>query len=72
MIGIELVKGRTTKEPAAEKTGETKKRYYEHGLLIISCGVLHNILRIMFTLTIEESQLDMGLDIMEDAIVKSS
>jgi 4-aminobutyrate aminotransferase/(S)-3-amino-2-methylpropionate transaminase len=68
MIGIELVKDRNTKEPATEGTGEIKKFCYERGLLIMSCGALHNVIRIMFPLTIEDKQLEAGLDILEDAI----
>jgi 4-aminobutyrate aminotransferase/(S)-3-amino-2-methylpropionate transaminase len=68
MIGIELVKDGTTKEPAAKETAEIKRLCYERGLLIMSCGALHNVLRIMYPLTIDDNQLDAGLDILEDAI----
>ncbi len=68
MVGVELVMDRATKEPAAEKTGAIIKRCYEHGLIIMSCGALRNILRLMFPLVIEEDELSKGLDILEDAI----
>jgi len=67
-IGVELVKDRKTKEPAAKETGEILKKCHEHGLIIMSCGVLHNVIRIMFPLVIKEDELEKGLDILEDAI----
>jgi 4-aminobutyrate aminotransferase/(S)-3-amino-2-methylpropionate transaminase len=70
MIGVELVKDRTTKEPAAEETAEIRRRCCERGLLLMSCGALNNVLRIMFPLTIKDSELEMGLNILEDAIRK--
>ena len=67
-IGIELVKDRKTKEPAAAETGAILKKCHEHGLIIMSCGPLHNVLRLMFPLVIKEEELGRGLDILEDAI----
>jgi 4-aminobutyrate aminotransferase/(S)-3-amino-2-methylpropionate transaminase len=68
MIGVELVKDRLSKEPAAEATLKVQRQCHEHGLLIMTCGVLHNIFRLMFPLTISETDLALGLDIFEDAI----
>jgi 4-aminobutyrate aminotransferase/(S)-3-amino-2-methylpropionate transaminase len=68
MIGVELVKDRVTKEPAFEETTKIRKNCHEYGLLIMSCGVLHNIFRIMFPLTITDSELEMGLNIFEDSL----
>ena len=68
MIGLELVKNRSTKEPAPEETGEIRRKCYEHGLIIMSCGVYHNVIRIMYPLTIKEDELEIGLGILENAI----
>jgi len=68
MIGVELVKDRKTKVPAAAETRAILKKCHEHGLIIMSCGSLHNVLRLMFPLVIEEEDLEKGLDILEDAI----
>lgn len=72
MVGVELVMNRATKEPAAEKTSAIIKRCCEHGLIIMSCGALRNILRLMFPLVIEEDELSKGLDILEDAIKEAN
>lgn len=68
MIGIELVKDRNTKEPASEETSTIQKKCIERGLLIMSCGALHNVFRLMFPLVITENQLETGLDIFEDVL----
>ena len=67
-IGVELVKDRKTKEPAAAETRAILKKCHEHGLIIMSCGPLHNVLRLMSPLVITEGDTERGLDIMEDAI----
>ncbi|MBA7642104.1 5-aminovalerate aminotransferase DavT [subsurface metagenome] len=68
MIGIELVTDRVNKEPAAEKTSAIVNRCLEHGLIMMPCGAMKNILRLMFPLVIEEDELSKGLDILENAI----
>jgi len=69
-IGVEFVKDRETKEPATKETGEIRKKCLEHGLIIMSCGALHNVLRIMFPLIIKDGELKTGLDILEDVIAQ--
>jgi 4-aminobutyrate aminotransferase/(S)-3-amino-2-methylpropionate transaminase len=72
MIGVELVKDRVTKEPASEETNKIKESCHEHGLLIMTAGVLHNVFRLMFPLTIKDSELKMGLNIFEDSLKAAS
>lgn len=67
-VGIELVKDRETKEPAGKETGEIIRKCHAHGLIIMSCGLAHNVIRPMLPLTIREDEMEKGLDIMEDAI----
>ncbi|MBN2322180.1 MAG: aspartate aminotransferase family protein [Spirochaetes bacterium] len=69
-IGIELVKDRRTKKPDAERTKAVLKQCHEHGLIILSCGAYHNVIRFMFPLVISEEELESGLDILENAIKK--
>ena len=66
MIGMELVKDRKTKEPARDETGEIVKRCYEKGLIILSCGVYHNVIRTLIPLVITDDQLQKGFDILEE------
>jgi len=67
-IGIELVKNRETKEPASAETKEILGKCHAHGLILMSCGALHNVIRIMAPLVIKEDELVKGLDILEDTI----
>ncbi len=67
-IGIELVKDRESKEPAAKETAEIVGKCHARGLIIMSCGALKNVIRPMPPLVIKEDELKKGLDILEDAI----
>jgi len=68
MIGIELVKDRQSKEPAADDAGGLVKRSYEEGLIVIRCGVYHNVIRILVPLVITDDQLERGFAVLEDRL----
>jgi 4-aminobutyrate aminotransferase/(S)-3-amino-2-methylpropionate transaminase len=68
MVGAEVVKNRRTKEPAADEVKELVKRCYEKGLIIISCGVYHNVIRTLTPLVITDDQLERGFTILEDRL----
>jgi 4-aminobutyrate aminotransferase/(S)-3-amino-2-methylpropionate transaminase len=68
IVGVELVTDRTTKEPASEETSKIMSSCLERGLILMSCGALKNVLRLMFPLVISEDELNQGLDILEDAL----
>ncbi len=67
-IGIEFVKDRETKEPAEKEVSQIRQICLEKGLITLSCGVFHNVLRLMFPLIIKKQELDSGLSILENAI----
>lgn len=71
-VALELVTDRKTKEPASAETGEILKKCFERGLIVLTTGVFHNIFRLMYPLVIEESDLEKGLDIFEDALKEVS
>ena len=68
MIGMELVKDRKSKDPAGVEAGELVKRCYENGLIVISCGVYHNVIRILVPFVITDDQLEQGFAILEDML----
>ena len=72
MIGMELVKNRQSKEPAGDEVKELLKRCYENGLIILSCGVYHNVIRILAPIVITDEQLENGFAILEDGLQKIS
>ncbi len=68
MIAMELVKDRTTKEPAAAETKALVKFCFDRGLIILACGAYGNIIRFLMPLVITEEQLDRGLTIVRDGL----
>ncbi len=70
MRAIELVKDRTTKEPAADAAKAIVKRCHERGLVIITAGIFGNVIRLLMPVNITADQLNRGLDILEDAIAE--
>jgi len=68
MIGMELVKDRKSKDPAADDAKELVRRCYENGLIVISCGVYYNVIRILTPLVITNDQLERGFAILEDSL----
>jgi 4-aminobutyrate aminotransferase / (S)-3-amino-2-methylpropionate transaminase / 5-aminovalerate transaminase len=66
MIGMELVKSRDTKEPAGAETSEVIRRCREKGLIALSCGVHHNVIRTLIPFAITDDQRDRGLRILEE------
>lgn len=67
MLGLELVKS-SGKEPATEETNQLISYCLDNGLILLSCGVYGNIIRIMVPFIIEDDQLDEGLSIMENGL----
>jgi len=68
MMAMELVKDRQSKEPAGDEAGELVKRCCEKGLIIIRCGVYHNVIRTLMPLMITDNELDRGFAILEDSL----
>jgi 4-aminobutyrate aminotransferase/(S)-3-amino-2-methylpropionate transaminase len=68
MLALELVRDRQTKEPAATETKALVKFCYENGLIVLSCGNLGNVIRILMPLVITDEQLERGLAIMEEGL----
>jgi 4-aminobutyrate aminotransferase/(S)-3-amino-2-methylpropionate transaminase len=64
MVAMELVHGGDAGRPDPDLTAQLVKRASEQGLLIISCGVRANVIRILVPLTIPFEHLDEGLDIL--------
>ncbi len=67
MLGLELVKDRHTKEPAAEEAKKLVQLCYEKGLIILSCGNYGNVIRTLMPLVITDEELDKGLSILEES-----
>ncbi len=64
MAGMELVRERKTKEAADKETAKVLATAREKGLIILRCGMHHNVVRTLMPLTIPDEQLEQGLDIL--------
>ena len=69
MLAIELVEDRETKTPAAALTSATTAAARERGLILLSCGLYGNVIRILVPLVVSDENLDRGLDLLEEALV---
>jgi 4-aminobutyrate aminotransferase len=71
MIGIELVRDKKTKEPGEKIATELRRRLFEKGLLMHTCGHFGNVMRFMAPLIITRKHLDAGLEIFENEVKNS-
>ncbi|HJP66875.1 MAG TPA: 4-aminobutyrate--2-oxoglutarate transaminase, partial [Actinomycetota bacterium] len=72
MIGVEFVRDRETKEPDEAFLGAVVGGAMHRGLVTVSCGAYHNVLRHLIPLVISDAELDEGLDILADVAVAAS
>jgi 4-aminobutyrate aminotransferase-like enzyme/Ser/Thr protein kinase RdoA (MazF antagonist) len=57
-VGVELVKNRITREPAAQEAAYIINRLREHGILISTDGPLHNVLKLKPPMVFSEQNAD--------------
>ena len=68
MIAMELVENGDVEQPAADLTKSLVGSAYEHGLVLLSCGVNGNVIRFLPALTISDELIEEGLDILETCL----
>ena len=68
MIGIEFMRGRS---PAPDIAANVQRRCVENDLLVLTCGIDDNVVRLLPPLTIGEEELDRGVDILERCIAEA-
>ena len=68
MIGFEVFRDRGGTEPDAEATKRVTSAALEQGLVLLSCGVFGNTIRVLVPLTVEDEVLDEGLHMLETAL----
>jgi 4-aminobutyrate aminotransferase len=66
MIGIELVKNRSTKEPAADERDQVEVECFQRGLIIQGCGT--STIRLSPPLVIDRTQCDFALQTLDEAL----
>jgi 4-aminobutyrate aminotransferase len=68
MIGIELVKNKETREPAAELRNRVEMLAFERGLMILGCG--ETSIRLCPPLIVSDEEATVALDILEDVLTQ--
>lgn len=68
MIGFDIVKNRGSYEPDAEATKRVTQAAIENGLILLSCGVFGNVIRVLVPLTVSDAVLDEALGKLETAL----
>src|ERR1700688_850264 len=68
MIGVELVKDRTSKEPAKKLCDALVTRAYHNGLILLSCG--QSTVRFMPPLVIDEADVDEAIALLDQSLAE--
>jgi 4-aminobutyrate aminotransferase/(S)-3-amino-2-methylpropionate transaminase len=72
MVAFDVVTRRGTNTPDADTTKRVVQAALGHGLVLLSCGVFGNTIRLLCPLTISDAQLKEGLDLLERALVSAN
>jgi 4-aminobutyrate aminotransferase/(S)-3-amino-2-methylpropionate transaminase len=67
MVGIEFVEN-GTKVPATDYVARLRSECLRRGLVLISAGTFSNVVRFLVPLVIDDQTLQLGLDILENAM----
>ena len=68
MVAFELVTSRGGNEPDADAAKALCAKALENGLVLLSCGVYGNVIRILVPLTADDAIVDEGLSILEKSL----
>ncbi len=68
MIAFDVVKTRGTDEPDPEATKKILATAKDKGLILLSCGVFGNAIRLLMPLTISDGLLEEGMDLLEASL----
>jgi 4-aminobutyrate aminotransferase/(S)-3-amino-2-methylpropionate transaminase len=72
MAAMELVEDPRTKKPAGDFAKAFRAKLFENGVVNVGAGTYHNVIRILVPLTIDDSTLARGLDIVEQTMAQVS
>jgi 4-aminobutyrate aminotransferase/(S)-3-amino-2-methylpropionate transaminase len=72
MVGVEFVRDRESRQPDEAFVGALIRQAMKNGVVAVSCGPYHNVLRHLMPLVITDEELDEGLDVLAEAAVQAS
>jgi len=70
MAAFELVSDKNSRTPDAELAATLCKKAKDKGLILLSCGFWGNSIRILVPLTVSDTVLEEGLDIIDSALAE--
>jgi 4-aminobutyrate aminotransferase-like enzyme len=68
MLAIELITDHETGAPAPAGAAATVAAARAEGLLLLACGTYGNVIRLLPPITIDDDDLERGLDVLERAL----
>jgi 4-aminobutyrate aminotransferase len=71
MVGVEFVKDRATREPDGETCELVIQRCADEGLLILSCGTEHNVIRWIPPIDVTSAEVDEALGIFRKVLAST-
>jgi 4-aminobutyrate aminotransferase/(S)-3-amino-2-methylpropionate transaminase len=72
MLAMELVEDPDSRRPASELARRTTEIARERGLVLLTCGLYANVLRVLVPILAEESDVEEGLEILQGALVQAA
>jgi 4-aminobutyrate aminotransferase/(S)-3-amino-2-methylpropionate transaminase len=69
MLALELVEDRDSKRPAGDLARATVGGALEGGLILLTCGLYGNVVRILVPLVVSDDELARGLELLEESLV---
>ena len=70
MIAVELCEDGDPQRPASAQVAAIVTKAREKGLILLSCGVYANVLRVLVPLTVSDEQLERGLAIIGECLAE--
>jgi 4-aminobutyrate aminotransferase/(S)-3-amino-2-methylpropionate transaminase len=68
MVAFDLVKARGGQEPDADRTKKLMAEALKRGLILLTCGLYGNGVRVLVPITVEDKVLEEGLSILEESL----
>jgi 4-aminobutyrate aminotransferase len=68
MVGVELVRDRSTREPDGELAAAVIAKAADLGLLVLTCGQVHQVIRWLAPIDVTAAEVSEGLEIFGEAL----
>ena len=72
MLAMELVEDTASRRPAADLAKRTADIARAHGLMLLTCGLYSNVLRVLVPILADDGDVDEGLEILEASLTEAT